>query len=541
MADTRFIYSRVPAQPDIALRDGLPPAPVRDSGDLADLLNSGGDSRLRLSRVNNLNAFGCRPLPRPEALSFASSTASSISERAFAAVESAMGRWHIKDELSDLGPFVEEQRAALKSVWQLGADTDVIFAPSGTDAELRALFLARSVLRAPVVSIVVSSDETGSGVPFAAVGRHFDSATANGFEVVKGESIHGLGQDIRAQLIPTLRSDGCARPADEVDDAVFQAAQSAIAGGSSVILHVMTHSKLGTHAPTPECLRRITENWGDSVQVIIDACQARVSRARIKADLAQNRIVLITGSKFFTGPAFSGALLVPAALSARAAASHEAPLGFLKYTSASDWPAHFERLRSLLPPTVNLGQALRWTAALDEMRHYLAVPDDFRSLALAEFARFALQCLRDRPHLRQLEHVDASIEADEEFSVPTVFPFLPMRKGRPCPLNEAKLLYRGLNEDLSAHIQANTPRERRLLAQRCHIGQPVPIPQATGESAGALRVSADARLVAQSWLAGDPQGAATRFRSTIERLPDVFDKLQLLTDHLDDLRTLDFG
>jgi hypothetical protein len=58
--------------------------------------------------------------------------------------------------------------------------------------------------------------------------------------------------------------------------------------------------------------------------------------APLKFRLAQDRIVLITGSKFSTGPAFSGAVLVSAALSARAAASGDVPMAFLKYTCASD-------------------------------------------------------------------------------------------------------------------------------------------------------------------------------------------------------------
>ncbi len=539
MADTGVIKSRATAQAAVQAGETVRHARRFDPGDIGRLLNSGGDSRLRLNLVNNLNDFGCSPSPRPEALSFASSTASSISARAFAAVEMVARGPHAESQLGDLESFVEALRTELASVWGLGEDADVIFAPSGTDAELRALYLAKCVLRPPVVSILVSSDETGSGMPLAAVGRHFNADTANGFAVVKGEPIHGLGYDIGALLIPTQGADGRARPPQHVDAAVLAAVKTAIADGNSVILHVMTHSKLGTYAPTPECVRRIAETWGDSVQVVVDACQARVSRDQVKSDLAQNRIVLITGSKFFTGPAFSGAVFVPAALSARAAESADIPLGFLKYTCASDWPARFARLRSLLPPTFNVGQALRWTAALAEMRAYFAVPASFRSLAMAEFAQFVTQCIRERPNLRLLEQPPAQLDADEEFSVPTVFAFLPTRDGRACSMTEAKRLYQALNEDLSALDGGFTPRQRKLLAQCCHIGQPVLIPQSAGEGGGALRVSADARLISESWLDGDERRSAARLRSNIGKLRIVFDKLQLLMDHLDALPSLD--
>ena len=51
--------------------------------DLPDLLASGGDARLLLDPITRLNDYGCRPFPRPEAFTFASSTATSISERGY--------------------------------------------------------------------------------------------------------------------------------------------------------------------------------------------------------------------------------------------------------------------------------------------------------------------------------------------------------------------------------------------------------------------------------------------------------------------------
>jgi hypothetical protein len=515
--------------------DELCHARATDPSVLARLLIAGGDTRLHLKPVSNLNGYGCRPLPRPDVLSFSSSTASSISERAYAVVEKSVKSLQSNDGFDDLESFVEKLRSKLKTVWGLGEETDVIFAPSGTDAELRALFLAKCVLPPPVVSIIVGSDETGSGVPFAAAGRHFDSETANKFQVTKGERIHGLAQDVNVRLIPTRAAAGRARPSRELDLAVFESVKDAIVGGNSVILHVMAHSKLGTSAPTPECVHRIREAWGGLVQIIDDACQARVSRAQIHSYLAQGRIVLITGSKFFTGPAFSGAVLAPTALSVRAAANGDIPMGFLKYTCASDWPARFKRLREMLPTTVNFGQALRWAAAIEEMESYFKVPVHFRSAALREFSRFVANCIDARPNLQPLDQPCFGKNTDEEFSVPTVFPFLPLRDGQPCSLVEASLLYRAMNEDLSAMMRASGSGQRWLLSQCCHVGQPVKILQRADEIAGALRVSADARLVSESWSEGDEESATTRLRSNIARMEIVFDKLQFLLDHLDEL------
>ena len=51
---------------------------------LHDLLRGGGDPRLSIDRASGVNQYGCRPFPCPDTLSFASSTATSISERAYA-------------------------------------------------------------------------------------------------------------------------------------------------------------------------------------------------------------------------------------------------------------------------------------------------------------------------------------------------------------------------------------------------------------------------------------------------------------------------
>src|SRR5580698_5029825 len=51
---------------------------------LDQLLAAGGDSRLALNPASGLNEYGCQPSPSPGTLSFSSSTATSISERAYA-------------------------------------------------------------------------------------------------------------------------------------------------------------------------------------------------------------------------------------------------------------------------------------------------------------------------------------------------------------------------------------------------------------------------------------------------------------------------
>ena len=53
------------------------------------LLSCGGDARLDIDPTSHRNAYGCRPFPCPGTLSYASSTATSISQRAYDCVREA--------------------------------------------------------------------------------------------------------------------------------------------------------------------------------------------------------------------------------------------------------------------------------------------------------------------------------------------------------------------------------------------------------------------------------------------------------------------
>jgi hypothetical protein len=159
---------------------------------LDPLLASGGDTRLRLDPVTRLNGYGCRPFPRPEAFTFASSTATSISERAYTAAEAErenLIRAAMRQGLdAAFEAQVDDLRAELLNLFGLaGTGAEIVFSPSGTDSELQAVFLARALLGTPMTSVIAAVDETGSGVSHASCGRHFNARTASGAAVEKGQ------------------------------------------------------------------------------------------------------------------------------------------------------------------------------------------------------------------------------------------------------------------------------------------------------------------------------------------------------------------
>ena len=246
--------------------------------------------------------------------------------------------------------------------------------------------------------------------------------------------------------------------------------------------------------------------------------------------------MLITGSKFFTGPPLSGALLVPDALQARVARIADVPAGLADYTARDDWPACFGRIREQLPARANVGQALRWIAAGEDMRAYFAVPELFRKIALSEFAAAVTRHVARCPEVALLPEpepssADAELEPDE-FAARTIFPFTVSHDGRALSFAQARRLHQALNMDGAA---LGLGRGDRIAATPCHIGQPVAIADGAGGTAGALRISADARLVSDSWAGAGDLVSTARLTERIDQVATVFDKLRFLLSHLDRL------
>jgi hypothetical protein len=500
---------------------------------LTCLITGGGDTRLRLDQITKRNSYGSPPWPRPQELSFSSSTASTISERAYAAAKAAYldfeGRLNSGGVVRVFEHHVEQIRQNIKSLFELDLDTGVVLSPSGTDSTLHALFLSRCVLKGPLISIIAAADETGRGVSLAAAGRHFDVITSGGRRVVKGEPIVGLATEVESVTIAARDRVGNARPIAEVDEDVRRRVAEAIHSGLKVILHVMDHSKTGLRHPSDDCIRAILADHQASVQIVVDACQARLSRTRC--------MVILTGSKFFSGPAFSGVLLVPAQASiSTTRLSDSATRGLADYSSQYDWPMKWTPIRSSLDSWLNMGQLLRWIAAIEEIRAYYAVPKLFRKLALQEFASATRRIVNQHSSLQLLSVTSAQNEQLEdynEFSAQTIFPFLVKCGNRVLSIDECRTLYRELNEDVSEFFQPPSNFQSELAAKLCHIGQPIAIADGSGDVVGALRLSADARLVSHCWFGKGNSLATNELQKVFGQVGTILNKLTLLVEHLD--------
>jgi hypothetical protein len=530
IAETRRIAPPVPAPED-------PSSPLSALfAPLSHLLRAGGDPRL--DTKGGLNKYGCRAIPDPQAIAFASSTASTISERGYDAADRARERLLQTAILRGLEPSFEARidilRGALKTCLGLeNSGCEVVFSASGTDSQLHALFLARALLGQRVASIVVGADQTGSGTVHTARGRHFSARSAQGIAVETGAPITGLSEHASCMEIAFSAEDGSERSAATIDALVLDAVARAISGGHRVLLQTMDSSKLGRHGPSAECLRTIRARWPNDVVIVVDACQLRLSRQRLKDHLARGAMVLVTGSKFFGGPAFSGALLVPEQASTRLKNIFQAAGGLFAYSTRYDWPAEWPAIRAHFPTLPNFGAWLRWEAALAEMRAYFAVPASFRRAALLSFAAAVPETIAASECLELLPSPPAEVESgDDELSLPTIFPFLVRRNGRTLSADDAAKLYRALGRDLSHLVSADAPDHIRLAAARiCRIGQPVRLLR-DGRETAALRISASARFVSDAW---SPDGDTARraIARALEGVATIVAKIRFVLAHLD--------
>lgn len=502
---------------------------------LETLLASSGDTRLALDPQSRLNAYGCAPMPSDEVWNFASSTASSISEPAYARAALAREELMHKSLFDEVDVAfdarIEDMRDELRGHLQLPPRVDVVFSPSGTDSQLHALFLARAALGRPPVAIVVGSDQTGSGAAATARGHHFSSVTASGVSVRKDAPVAGLAGDAIAvplrDVAPVIAQRGNA------DAEVLRAIATTVARGAPVLLQIMDSSKLGWRAPSDACLDEIARRWPGKVKIVVDACQMRLGRRRLRFYLDRGYMVLVTGSKFFGGPAFSGALLVPKGFSRALGQDAAIAPGFFDYASRSDWPKGWAALRSRFESRPNFGQWLRWEAALSEIAAYYAVPGAFRARALAELAAGIDSMIALTPSLGAVVAPRQASVDDEEFAHATIFPFTLLRQGKPVPIADSNAVYRALACDMNDDIDGSAA-DRQVAAQRCLVGQPVRIDPPGDVPHAVLRLCVGARLVTEAWSA-DRTKAQRNLQHILDRIAHVLVKIELMLGRTDSL------
>lgn len=487
---------------------------------LEKLLVSGGDGRQILDSVSKLNQYGCSARPRQDTLALGSCSASSPRLKAWQAAEQMLRSLKTdlsnRDEDAVFADRYERVRDRLLAVLGLErAAAEICFSPSATDGEFLALWLATVGTERPICNIVVAPDEVGGGTPLAAGGCHFNRvAPWNAIGRRQGEPVAGFPHGrIELATVPVRDGRGQMRAIADIEAQTTALVERKIGAGYRVLLHAVEHSKTGIRAPSLGCVRSLLLQYGRDLVVVIDAAQGRIDRKRIAIYLQLGCLVLLSGSKFFGGPPFSGALLVPPIERFEPARHWTLPQGLADYITAFELPARWQAIGRSLPRRKNVGLLLRWASALYEMEEYYSHPWEIRQQVQQRFRSSLEALLADTPAIRllagatpHLTQWDYALGTQLEFERgASVFSFaFPAKRGRSAAggldITTLKYIHRWLH-------QANFPRSlatelgsssSEILQHKFHLGQPVLLGK-TGGDAGipVLRVALGAALVNQ--------------------------------------------
>lgn len=327
-------------------------------------LADGGDARITLDPATGLNRYLSAPHPR-DVLAYSSSTVSDISADAFAHLLA-----HSRASAAlPYGERIEALRTRIRAAYGIGAEAQIVFAPSGTDLEYVALALALGRGAAGIHNVLLGADEIGSGCIHSAHGRFFAGETALTGDVTPGEDVEGMGA-ITLVDVPVRCPDGAARSSAEIAAGMGLEIAAARAAGRHSVVHCVHGSKTGLVLPALSDLDGLMAEYGDAATFVVDACQARITSAAIADYLARGVIVLMTGSKFVGAPPFNGWALVPASLSRGTAAL---PQGFARIFRRAEWPAGWPGA-NVLEDSANAPLSLRLEAALFEIERFQAIP-----------------------------------------------------------------------------------------------------------------------------------------------------------------------
>ncbi len=242
------------------------------------MLVSGGDRRIVPDPVTGRNRYGTLASPAPEEISFASTTASNVSAESFRAAGEALERLIDPGAPAkvSLEAWFDDIRQRIRTAIDVEEKSEVVLAASGTDLELLALALVMGLSARPLTNIVIAPDETGSGVPRAAEGRHYSDLTALGGEAVAGTAVEGVDAGRIGTVTVFIRdAEGRRRDAAEIDADVIAATEAALRADRDVLLHVLDRSKTGLSGVSRAAARHAAELAPGRVHVIVDACQFR--------------------------------------------------------------------------------------------------------------------------------------------------------------------------------------------------------------------------------------------------------------------------
>jgi len=106
---------------------------------------------------------------------------------------------------------------------------------------------------------------------------------------------------------PCRNLDGTPIYNENIESKIHEVIKEAFLKKQIVVLHLVYVSKTGMESPFRAFIEKLKTEYNEQdIYIVVDASQFRCSKEDIKIFLNNGYIVILTGSKFMSGPPFSG-------------------------------------------------------------------------------------------------------------------------------------------------------------------------------------------------------------------------------------------
>jgi len=358
--------------------------------EISHLLTLDADER-SIVLENGFTKYGTSPFPI-EVFHFGSCTGSSTILSSLQMLREHFGSYSMETirSIEFQQKYWEEIRNRLFAVLDISnEEANIVFTPSGTDAETMICEIMLHHSNKPLTNIVIAPLEVGSGTVLAAGGLRFSSITPDGNIGEIGSPINERVSKNVGVIRFSLRDvDGGLSNVETMPTRILNEIDSAHESNRYVILHMVAGTKTGVHAPETVFLNEIEESQMGDIIIVVDAAQGRFSRTGFREMISRGRIVILTGSKFFGGPPFSGAIFVPKNIEIQEVWKDDMSVLFEQHCIP-------EQNESPFGESPRLGFFLRWCIAIDMIERYYSIPKSSRTKILQWFEKDAQRIINE--------------------------------------------------------------------------------------------------------------------------------------------------
>lgn len=123
------------------------------------------------------------------------------------------------------------------------------------------------------------------------------------------DPVEGMTEGVKTIAINARKPEG-----DTIDskEQIREILKQCKEDGSVPIIHFVYGSKTGICEQFDDEIIQETKDLGGLI--VVDACQGRFQSSFLTDTISREALMLFTGSKFFRGPPFSGAIFIPASI-----------------------------------------------------------------------------------------------------------------------------------------------------------------------------------------------------------------------------------